>query len=84
VRDCRRCGDDDLRRRLHGPTQAGRRCLDVSGAASCAVLQLCSTESLKLTMQPTVLCWLCNKGRCQQCRNKHVAVEVCCSRVRFA
>ncbi len=55
VRDCRHCCDDDLRRRLHGPRQAGRRCLDVSGAASCAVLQLCSTESSKLTMQPSIL-----------------------------
>jgi hypothetical protein len=54
VRDCRRCGDDDLRRRHHGPRQADRRCLDVSGAASCAVLQLCSTESLKRTMQPSI------------------------------
>jgi hypothetical protein len=29
VRDCRRCGDDDLRRHHHGPRQADGRCLDV-------------------------------------------------------
>ena len=43
VRDCRRCGDDDLRRRQYGPRQADRRalgCIDVSVAASCSVLQL--------------------------------------------
>ena len=43
VRACRRCGDDDLRRRHHGPRQADLRalgCLDVSVATSCSVLQL--------------------------------------------
>jgi hypothetical protein len=55
VRDCRRCGDDDLRRRHHGPRRADGRCLDVSVATSRSMLQLVSTGRLKFTLQPGVL-----------------------------
>ena len=55
VRDCRHCGDDDLRRRLHGPRQAGCRCLDVSIATCRSVLQLAPRNPpSKFTLQPGV------------------------------
>jgi hypothetical protein len=55
VRDCRRCGDEDLRRRHHGRRRADGRCLDVSVATSRSMLRLVSTGWLKFTLQPGVL-----------------------------
>ena len=40
VGDCRRCGDDELRRRHDGRREADPCVLNVSVAASCAGLQL--------------------------------------------
>ncbi len=80
VCDCRRCGDDDLRRRLHGPRQAGRRCLDVSVATCRSVLRLAPRNPpSKFTLQPGVLCRGCAVSRCQEWCIKRNAVQVCCS-----
>jgi hypothetical protein len=76
VRDCRRCGDDDLRRRRHGPRQAGRRCLDVS-VATCRPCRklLHGNPPSSFTLQPGVLCGGCAVCRCQEWCNKRNALQ---------